>query len=159
MFCSTFGTDNMADINHNPGKNFALNSMMKLSSRFTKDPSSAEKIQRVSGNRKPGNSSILMNFPYFWNVGNPWVFRLPTTQIISCYKMSTNVELQQRSVEYSTVFKHYNTIRPALLERMPVIARPNTVNNDNEGVDNGGSLLEVVRTNDQNIKQISTHLW
>jgi len=90
-------------------KNFALNSLMKLSSRFTKDPDSAEKIQRI----------------------------------ISCYKISTNVELQQRSVEYSTVFRHYNSIRPALLERMPVSARPTPVNNDNEDIDNGGSLLEA----------------
>ena len=34
------------------------------------------------------------------------------------------MELQQRSVEYRTIFKQYDGMRPALLERMPVTAAP-----------------------------------
>ena len=45
-------------------------------------------------------------------------------QIIGYFTISTNVELQQRSVEYRTIFKQYDGMRPALLERMPVNAAP-----------------------------------
>ena len=41
-------------------------------------------------------------------------------QVIGYFTISTNVELQQRSVEYRTIFKKYDTMRGALLERMPV---------------------------------------
>ncbi|XP_063680914.1 AP-1 complex subunit gamma-1-like isoform X2 [Bolinopsis microptera] len=41
-------------------------------------------------------------------------------KIIGYFTISTNVELQQRSVEYRTIFKQYDGMRTALLERMPV---------------------------------------
>ena len=45
-------------------------------------------------------------------------------QIIGYFTISTNVELQQRSVEYRTIFKQYDGMRTALLERMPVTVAP-----------------------------------
>merc|ERR1712176_132404 len=45
-------------------------------------------------------------------------------KIIGYFTISTNVELQQRSVEYRTIFKQYDGMRPALLERMPITAAP-----------------------------------
>ncbi|KAH9503437.1 AP-1 complex subunit gamma-1, partial [Bulinus truncatus] len=42
-------------------------------------------------------------------------------QTIALYGSSTNVELQQRSVEYTNVFSKFDHIRPALLEHMPLI--------------------------------------
>jgi len=41
--------------------------------------------------------------------------------IINKYTTNTDVELQQRSVEFDTIFRKYETLRPGLLERMPVI--------------------------------------
>lgn len=64
-------------------KFYALNALMKLSTRFN---TQADRIQKIIG--------------YF--------------------TISTNVELQQRSVEYRTIFKQFDMMRPALLERMPV---------------------------------------
>ncbi|KAL5260325.1 hypothetical protein ACHWQZ_G010447 [Mnemiopsis leidyi] len=45
-------------------------------------------------------------------------------KIIGYFTISTNVELQQRSVEYRTIFKQFDGMRPALLERMPVHVAP-----------------------------------
>jgi len=45
-------------------------------------------------------------------------------KIIGYFTISTNVELQQRSVEYRTIFKQYDGMRTALLERMPVTVAP-----------------------------------
>lgn len=44
-------------------------------------------------------------------------------KIISIYSTSTNIELQQRSVEYSALFKGPDTVRTGLLERMPILER------------------------------------
>jgi len=41
--------------------------------------------------------------------------------VINEYVTSVQVELQQRSVEYDTVFRKYDHLRPGLLERMPAI--------------------------------------
>ncbi|CAL1527635.1 unnamed protein product [Lymnaea stagnalis] len=49
-------------------------------------------------------------------------------QIITLYGSSTNVELQQRSVEYSNLFSKFDHLRPALLEHMPLIeAHPHSI--------------------------------
>ncbi|XP_059176379.1 AP-1 complex subunit gamma-1-like [Physella acuta] len=49
-------------------------------------------------------------------------------QIIAQYGSSTNVELQQRSVEYSNLFTKFDHMRPALLEHMPLIeAHPHSI--------------------------------
>ncbi|RUS72129.1 hypothetical protein EGW08_020102 [Elysia chlorotica] len=49
-------------------------------------------------------------------------------QVIAQYGSSTNVELQQRSVEYSSLFVKFDNMRPALLEHMPLIeAHPHSL--------------------------------
>ena len=42
--------------------------------------------------------------------------------VINNYTTSTDVELQQRSVEYDAIFRKYEPLRPGLLERMPLIS-------------------------------------
>ncbi|GFS06594.1 AP-1 complex subunit gamma-1 [Elysia marginata] len=49
-------------------------------------------------------------------------------QVIAQYGSSTNVELQQRSVEYSNLFVKFDNMRSALLEHMPLIeAHPHSL--------------------------------
>ncbi|KAL1784335.1 AP-1 complex subunit gamma-1 isoform X1 [Sigmodon hispidus] len=57
-------------------------------------------------------------------------------KVVSIYGSSIDVELQQRAVEYNALFKKYDHMRSALLERMPVMEKVTT---------NGPS--EIVQTN------------
>lgn len=50
--------------------------------------------------------------------------------IINNFTTNTDVELQQRSVEYDAIFRKYETLRPGLLERMPTVKAES---NNNEG--------------------------
>ncbi|XP_069740877.1 AP-1 complex subunit gamma-1-like isoform X2 [Narcine bancroftii] len=45
---------------------------------------------------------------------------------VSIYGSSLDVELQQRAVEYSALFMRFDHMRPALLERMPLIQKSGT---------------------------------
>ncbi|XP_061101111.1 AP-1 complex subunit gamma-1-like [Conger conger] len=47
-------------------------------------------------------------------------------KVVSIYGSSIDVELQQRAVEYNALFKKYDHMRPALLERMPVMEKSAT---------------------------------
>lgn len=51
--------------------------------------------------------------------------------IVNKYTTNTDVELQQRSVEFDTIFRKYESLRPGLLERMPVIKNEATTNKEN----------------------------
>uniref|UniRef100_A0A6Q2YK88 AP-1 complex subunit gamma n=1 Tax=Esox lucius TaxID=8010 RepID=A0A6Q2YK88_ESOLU len=44
-------------------------------------------------------------------------------KVVSVYGSSIDVELQQRAVEYNALFKKYDHMRPALLERMPIMEK------------------------------------
>ncbi|CAM9134134.1 unnamed protein product, partial [Lampetra planeri] len=44
-------------------------------------------------------------------------------KVVSIYGSSIDMELQQRAVEYTTLFHKFDHMRPALLERMPVMER------------------------------------
>ncbi|XP_075911119.1 AP-1 complex subunit gamma-1 isoform X3 [Petromyzon marinus] len=44
-------------------------------------------------------------------------------KVVSIYGSSIDMELQQRAVEYTTLFHKFDYMRPALLERMPVMER------------------------------------
>nr|XP_017212306.1 AP-1 complex subunit gamma-1 isoform X2 [Danio rerio] len=57
-------------------------------------------------------------------------------KVVSIYGSSIDVELQQRAVEYNALFKKYDHMRPALLERMPIMEKSAT---------NGPA--EIVQTN------------
>jgi hypothetical protein len=52
-------------------------------------------------------------------------------QIIDTFGSHLHIELQQRGVEFSQLFRKYEHMRPALLERMPPMetARPAGANN------------------------------
>ncbi|XP_057268032.1 AP-1 complex subunit gamma-1-like isoform X3 [Pezoporus wallicus] len=58
-------------------------------------------------------------------------------KIVSIYSSSIDVELQQRAVEYNALFKKYDHMRPALLERMPVMEKV-TINGPTEIVQSNG---------------------
>ncbi|XP_036390911.1 AP-1 complex subunit gamma-1 isoform X1 [Megalops cyprinoides] len=47
-------------------------------------------------------------------------------KVVSIYGSSIDVELQQRAVEYNALFKKYDHMRSALLERMPVMEKAAT---------------------------------
>jgi AP-1 complex subunit gamma-1 len=49
--------------------------------------------------------------------------QLMIRKLISLYSTSLNVELQQRSIEYSALFRSQEAIRIGLLERMPILEK------------------------------------
>ncbi|KAK1879801.1 AP-1 complex subunit gamma-1 [Dissostichus eleginoides] len=57
--------------------------------------------------------------------------------VVSIYGSCIDVELQQRAVEYNALFKKYDHMRAAVLERMPVIEK------NSPGHTNGESMGEV----------------
>ncbi|XP_077413293.1 AP-1 complex subunit gamma-like 2 isoform X1 [Vanacampus margaritifer] len=59
--------------------------------------------------------------------------------IVSIYGSCIDVELQQRAVEYNALFKKYDHMRAAVLERMPVIER------NSPGHTNGDSMGDVIK--------------
>ncbi|XP_061204573.1 AP-1 complex subunit gamma-1-like isoform X4 [Neopsephotus bourkii] len=64
-------------------------------------------------------------------------------KIVSIYSSSIDVELQQRAVEYNALFKKYDHMRPALLERMPVMEKV-TINGPTEIVQSNGETESAV---------------
>ncbi|KAL3860027.1 hypothetical protein ACJMK2_010200 [Sinanodonta woodiana] len=82
-------------------------------------------------------------------------------RIISVYSRSTNVELQQRSVEYTSLFDKYDQMRSALLEQMPLMEnRSKSVFAANGETSEGNDVLlstteNVVRTNAENKQHIT----
>ncbi|KAL4692134.1 hypothetical protein H8959_015944 [Pygathrix nigripes] len=44
-------------------------------------------------------------------------------QVVSIYRSCLDVELQQRAVEYDTLFRKYDHMRAAILEKMPLVER------------------------------------
>ncbi|KAI4830803.1 hypothetical protein KUCAC02_002410 [Chaenocephalus aceratus] len=67
-------------------------------------------------------------------------------KVVSIYGSSIDVELQQRAVEYNALFKKYDHMRPALLERMPIMEKTAT-NGPTEIVQtNGETEPSVVET-------------
>lgn len=59
--------------------------------------------------------------------------------IVSIYGSCIDVELQQRAVEYNALFKKYDHMRAAVLERMPVIEKTSGQSN---GVSSGGPVKD-----------------
>lgn len=73
---------------------------------------------------------------------------------ITKYSRSTVVELQQRSIEYSSLFNKYDHMRSALLEHMPLIESKRQSMFNNENIQDNDLLNgEVERTNVQNVQQ------
>ncbi|XP_029309248.1 AP-1 complex subunit gamma-like 2 [Cottoperca gobio] len=59
--------------------------------------------------------------------------------IVSIYGSCIDVELQQRAVEYNALFKKYDHMRAAVLERMPVIEK------NSPGHTNGESMGDAIK--------------
>jgi len=60
--------------------------------------------------------------------------------VINRYTTHTDVELQQRSVEYDAIFRRHEKLRPGLLERMPLYSgggTENSIESDNNMIVNG----------------------
>lgn len=72
-------------------------------------------------------------------------------QIIDTFGSNLHIELQQRGIEFSQLFRKYDHLRPALLERMPPMetARPQAngiigmVNGEPEPEEDKSSVLEA----------------
>ncbi|XP_011640937.1 AP-1 complex subunit gamma-1 isoform X7 [Pogonomyrmex barbatus] len=75
-------------------------------------------------------------------------------QIIDTFGSNLHIELQQRGIEFSQLFRKYDHLRPALLERMPPMetARPQAngiigmVNGEPEPEDEKSTILEPTTT-------------
>ncbi|XP_072763896.1 AP-1 complex subunit gamma-1 isoform X5 [Anoplolepis gracilipes] len=75
-------------------------------------------------------------------------------QIIDTFGSNLHIELQQRGIEFSQLFRKYDHLRPALLERMPPMetARPQAngiigmVNGEPEPEDEKSTVLEPTTT-------------
>lgn len=62
--------------------------------------------------------------------------------IINNFTTNTDVELQQRSVEYDAIFRKYEPLRPGLLERMPLVSSETINGND---VNGDASTAEIAK--------------
>lgn len=73
--------------------------------------------------------------------------------ITSLYSSSTQVELQQRAVEYTSIFRKYDNLRSALLEQMPLME----INRTKEALDGeevGDSLLNTNSVEKHNVENM-----
>ncbi|XP_014221512.1 AP-1 complex subunit gamma-1 isoform X5 [Trichogramma pretiosum] len=105
-------------------KQYALLSLTKLSTRFQR-----------------GNDETL---PFYRKI----------RQIIDTFGSNLNIELQQRGIEFSQLFRKYDHLRPALLERMPPMETAKPQANGIIGVVNGDSEVEEEKT--LNVEPINT---
>lgn len=66
--------------------------------------------------------------------------------MIVSFSSHLNVDLQQRGIEFSQLFRDYNNLRPALLEKMP----PMQINKTNgNGVSEVSSGLDLIETENE----------
>lgn len=64
--------------------------------------------------------------------------------IIDNFGSHLNIDLQQRSVEFSQLFKSHNNLRPALLEKMPPMQVTRISNQNSEYAEDSGRLGELI---------------
>ncbi|XP_055539242.1 AP-1 complex subunit gamma-1 isoform X2 [Wyeomyia smithii] len=68
-------------------------------------------------------------------------------QIIEAFGTHLNIDLQQRGVEFSQLFRDYSHLRPALLEKMPKIQKSLTNGNDNGGIyDEHSNSIDLIES-------------
>ncbi|XP_052229804.1 AP-1 complex subunit gamma-1-like isoform X2 [Dreissena polymorpha] len=73
--------------------------------------------------------------------------------VTSRYSSSTQTELQQRAVEYTTIFRKYDHMRSALLEPMPLMQKSRSTAVLEESANGTTELLDTVeKLNTENIK-------
>ncbi|XP_027428697.1 AP-1 complex subunit gamma-like 2 isoform X4 [Zalophus californianus] len=95
-------------------RGYALTALMKLSTRLRGDNNLSLPchILELKG-RLPSHSHATL-----------WPSRI--RQVVSIYGSCLDVELQQRAVEYNTLFRKYDHMRAAILEKMPLVERGGT---------------------------------
>lgn len=69
---------------------------------------------------------------------------------LSRYSSSTQTELQQRAVEYTTLFRKYDHMRSGLLEQMPLIVVTNPVTELGEENESNQGLVDTSNTVENN---------
>ncbi|XP_070574228.1 AP-1 complex subunit gamma-1-like isoform X2 [Ptychodera flava] len=74
-------------------------------------------------------------------------------KVISAYGPSLDMELQQRSVEYLTLFRSYDHMRAGLLERMPPMENKGINNSETK---NNSERTDLVKTNDKPVVNLPT---
>lgn len=134
-------------------KQYTLLSLTKLSTRFQKGH------ELVS-------LSIIYIYPYniyardfYRNIHVILCYR-KIRQIIDTFGSNLHIELQQRGIEFSQLFRKYDHLRPALLERMPPMetARPQAngiigmVNGEPEPEDEKSTILETTTTTSDSVR-------
>ncbi|XP_053690601.1 AP-1 complex subunit gamma-1 isoform X1 [Sabethes cyaneus] len=68
-------------------------------------------------------------------------------QIIEAFGTHLNIDLQQRGVEFSQLFRDYSHLRPALLEKMPKIQKSLSNGNDNGGIyDEHSNSIDLIES-------------
>lgn len=77
-------------------------------------------------------------------------------KIIDVYGSNMNIELQQRSTEFSTLFSKHNHLRPSLLERMPQMENKSHSENMQNGqlTDEEGNEAEQIKEPEKEQKLI-----
>ncbi|XP_053555433.1 AP-1 complex subunit gamma-1 [Bombina bombina] len=91
-------------------------------------------------------TAIMKNSTRFHNTINR------IKKVVSIYGSSIDVELQQRAVEYNALFKKYDHMRSALLERMPIMEKAMTNGPTDLAQTNGETDLSIMET-----KQVPTN--
>lgn len=78
--------------------------------------------------------------------------------IIDAFGSHLDIDLQQRSVEFSQLFKAHSNLRPALLEKMPPmqITRISNQNSEFNEESESGELILNGSDDDQENKKIAT---
>lgn len=78
--------------------------------------------------------------------------------IIDAFGSHLNVDLQQRSVEFSQLFKTHSNLRPALLEKMPPMQVSRVQNDSNDLIEeNENNLIENGSDKHDNSKKTVTN--
>ncbi|XP_021703587.1 AP-1 complex subunit gamma-1 isoform X2 [Aedes aegypti] len=70
-------------------------------------------------------------------------------QIIEAFGSHLHIDLQQRGVEFSQLFRDYSHLRPALLEKMPKIQKSLPNGNDSSGIfDEHSNSIDLIEGDD-----------
>uniref|UniRef100_A0A8C6LBM1 AP-1 complex subunit gamma n=1 Tax=Nothobranchius furzeri TaxID=105023 RepID=A0A8C6LBM1_NOTFU len=75
--------------------------------------------------------------------------------IVSIYGSCIDLELQQRAVEYNALFKKYDHMRAAVLERMPVIQRNSSGQNSEDASEETIKEIQVTKVKQEDVFLLS----
>lgn len=131
-------------------KQYTLLSLTKLSTRFQKGHELVPLLIIYN--------HIMCKRDFYRNTHVTFCCR-KIRQIIDTFGSNLHIELQQRGIEFSQLFRKYDHLRPALLERMPPMetARPQAngiigmVNGEPEPEDEKSTILEPATTTSDSV--------